>query len=572
MLLVALGVTYSPGSTRRESSPDAQTVQFRQPLISSYPFTPEDTVPSGVELSGWLVLEDWLFSGPAGNKVVTERNSVVGQGQCLPPAAVQLTERWSAEGELIDNLAEDYGEQEAASIVMAHRRSYIGQSDLETMRHLGVQKLFVPLPWATFADALAEVDEERYGEHDPDGEAVVVQDPYYKDTARFVTLPRKWLRMFLRKCTALNLKVILEMHQYPGGEKLEPSSGTWPEPPKFWTANARAGNKSVPLTRIGHMLVRAMVDWVGRLEAKERNAVVGVSLMDDPAAGSRNAEWADEEQVLAWLATAADIFRRSTLPSLGVRLYIPLAETAFQDFWRTVPAWFQRTFSRNEEETWAVIAMHGYIAWSEDGCTGRVTEGAGYFCDQDMPSIIATLEACLQPPSDRFRKHFHGLRATAFSIGSYNSGLLGCGDHATQAVLLQTMLRTLRENGHEPFFNSWRAPFAPNFERGWSLKYIMGRERAREPFPCIQPEERGWKADGNWKPPIPHVVETEPEPAQGPQRAQSEDAGPAGDFLDGDDVEEEDYGKWASDGDLGGGFDGYDEGEEVDWDPWKAYA
>ena len=34
-----------------------------------------------------------------------------------------------------------------------------------------------------------------------------------------------------------------------------------------------------------------------------------------------------------------------------------------------------------------------------------------------------------------------------------------------------------RSDEIEPFFWTWKMPFGPNFEAGWSLKYVLGLEK-----------------------------------------------------------------------------------------------
>ncbi|CAE8666991.1 unnamed protein product, partial [Polarella glacialis] len=146
---------------------------------------------SGVNLGGWLNLEDWFFSGSAGRNVMTLQSA--GQGACLPPLVQQLDKHWPSEGILIHRLREQSGPKYAASVMTAHRRTFIQEADLDAMRKLGIRTVRLPLNWAAFADALAPLDKKLYGTHDPDTTPWVVPDPFYKDQAAFVTVPRNML-------------------------------------------------------------------------------------------------------------------------------------------------------------------------------------------------------------------------------------------------------------------------------------------------------------------------------------------------------------------------------------------
>lgn len=51
--------------------------------------------------------------------------------------------------------------------------------------------------------------------------------------------------------------------------------------------------------------------------------------MNEPAHTNAWSHFAQEEDVLAWLATTAEDFRNSKLPKEGVKLYVNIIETAF---------------------------------------------------------------------------------------------------------------------------------------------------------------------------------------------------------------------------------------------------
>lgn len=117
--------------------------------------------PPGVNVGGWLVLEDWFFSGPTGRHVMS--TDPAGQGYCLPPLLQGSERPWPSEGILTKTLETTRGENETVEIFEAHRHSFVGDVDLQRMSDMGVSKLRVPIPWATFADTLADIDPVRLG-------------------------------------------------------------------------------------------------------------------------------------------------------------------------------------------------------------------------------------------------------------------------------------------------------------------------------------------------------------------------------------------------------------------------
>merc|ERR1712232_1481617 len=100
---------------------------------------------------------------------------------------------------------------------------------------------------------------------------------------------------------------------------------------------------------LGLKIVEALVKWVEGLDPKLLSAVAGITLMNEPAhLNAIEEEIADSnDQILQWLADAADIFRKSTLSQNGVKLYMNIIETAFKPpgFDKLIPTWWHQTFN-----------------------------------------------------------------------------------------------------------------------------------------------------------------------------------------------------------------------------------
>ena len=182
---------------------------------------------SGVNLGGWLCLEDWFYSGDSGVHVSSVDEA--GQGACLPPAVTQLDKPWPSEGHLTYRLNQTKGSKFAVKALTAHRHSFIGETDLAAIRDLGLSVVRVPITWAAFADALVPLDQKIYGSHNPHNETVIVPDPFYNDRAAFATIPRDWLAELLRRCTEHGLRALIDLHAFPGGAALGTYNGVWPD-------------------------------------------------------------------------------------------------------------------------------------------------------------------------------------------------------------------------------------------------------------------------------------------------------------------------------------------------------
>merc|ERR1712032_1549163 len=163
-------------------------------------------------------------------------------------------------------------------------------------------------------------------------------------------------------------------------------------------------------------------------------------------------------------------------------------ETAFVDFYATVPQWWRDTVSAAEQREWAVMDIHWYSAWAGDACSGRTAEGGAYFCDDPIEEIREKVQGCIKGFTQKLAHNFPGLKATSeFSLGTYDQALFACTDPAPLGVFLNEQVKAFNQDNIQPFFWTWRMPYGPAFEPGWSLKHALGKESAHRDFPCFQP-------------------------------------------------------------------------------------
>mmetsp|Transcript_8629 Transcript_8629/g.18875 ORF Transcript_8629/g.18875 Transcript_8629/m.18875 type:complete len:584 (+) Transcript_8629:64-1815(+) len=435
-----------------------------------------------VNFGGWLCLEDWFFSGAVGRYVSTPNVLKRGQGACLPPlVSGPLDKPWASEGGLVAELERKHGSDFAAQALKAHRESYINETDFKQLKTLGIKSVRIPLTWAMFADALKDLAPELYGKHNPETDTVIVPDPYYVHEIKYATVPRQWLKERLLDASAQDLEVVLDLHTMPGGSSDGTYSGVWPLQPVFWYENAKVGTRNISLQEVGIMLNVALIKWVESLgDLLAKGTIRGVALINEPGHLSAFAghSWCTEKDVLDFVDKYADLFRKSSLPSRGVRLYVQLIETAFDQFNKTVPDWYHRSFSAEERSTWAVMARHFYTAWNGH-CNGLIEAGGAFQCDAPMGQIKEILDKCVTSYAKGFIKLFPSdLRAvTEWSLGTHYDANMAC----TRADVLREVFEAhvngfalLNDRLIEPFFWTWRMPFAPKFEPGWSLKFFSG--------------------------------------------------------------------------------------------------
>lgn len=437
----------------------------------------------GVNFGGWLCLEDWFYSGQEGKHVSTEDKA--GQGRSLPPMVTSLDTPWPSEGILTHRLVEAHGAAWTVEAFEAHRGTYITEQDLQQVAAAGLKEVRIPLAWSAFADALGDVQPLIYGMHDPDTEAVVVPDPYYNSTSSFVTIPRNNLVAFLRSAAKHGIKVLLDLHNFPGGSADGTYNGVWPQTPAFWTGSV--GSPPTPLTDLGHKLVKALIAWVEGLDDAAFAGVGGITPMNEPAHLSSGKTWAKEQQVLDWVAVASEYFRASSLPKRGVRLYLNLIRTAFKDFLPTVSKWYHATFTQAERTSWVVMDRHYYAAWDTGVCDAHPVianqTAPGYTCDESESAMRAKMVKCVGGDfTVLFNQYFpDDLKScTEFSASSYENAPLACSyKNATFTNLwLEVQLQEYARTAVEPWFWTWRMPYGPVFESAWSLKYLLGLENA----------------------------------------------------------------------------------------------
>eukprot|EP00928_Gymnodinium_smaydae_P056138 TRINITY_DN39567_c0_g1_i1.p1 TRINITY_DN39567_c0_g1~~TRINITY_DN39567_c0_g1_i1.p1 ORF type:complete len:540 (-),score=43.63 TRINITY_DN39567_c0_g1_i1:160-1740(-) len=447
------------------------------------------SLPDGTNFGGWLVLEDWFFSGRHGTHVATFDESK-GQGQCLPPLLPGVLEPWKSEGLLGYNLSMTRGRSAAVRIFEAHRNTYVALSDVQKLQDLGIRTVRVPIPWFTFADALAALDVTHYGMHNPDHDTVMVPDPYYVDSAMYATVPRQLLKTWLGHFKRYGLRAILDIHSMPGGSSQGTYNGVWPKKPAFWQHNVRVGATNTTLRQCGHLIASALISWVEELEPELRRAVAGITIMNEPAHmaaynyGSRRFVDSSND-VLTWLSQGADAFRKSQLPKAGVKLYVNLIESSNRRFWPVVASWFRREFTKAEREEWAVFDKHWYAAWLGP-CQGVDTGSGGYSCNDDPERIRSVVRHCVRQFAQDFIRHVpDGLKSnTEFSASTHENAFLGCGDSVVSRIFLEEQARVFADYGIESFFWTWKMPYGSNFELSWSLKRILGVEDTRSAYPC----------------------------------------------------------------------------------------
>merc|ERR1712232_895536 len=113
--------------------------------------------------------------------------------------------------------------------------------------------------------------------------------------------------------------------------------------------------------------------------------------------------------MLDWLRRASNLFKWSSLPKKGIKLYINVVETAFRNnegFEQTFPSWWSAHFSKEERNSWAVLDRHKYWTWEPEcnGCDEFEEDGqpkCAWTCDAPRGEVEEKLRGCITRWRDR---------------------------------------------------------------------------------------------------------------------------------------------------------------------------
>ena len=241
-----------------------------------------------------------------------------------------------------------FGEQAALAAFEHHRETYVTDDDIAAILAAGYSRVRLPVTWACFA--------ARDG--DP---ATLLRDPAHPEISH-VTVPKEKMTEYLSRLTRAGLKVLIDVHNMPGGSSLGTYNGVYPAPPAFWD-DAR-------LMSLGRGVLRSMMQWFRELPAEARAGVDGFTLLNEPAHMLPD----KLETMKRWYVDAVEDYRKLIVAparrrASRRRAYVNLIETAGWDV-DQMADWIGSVFTPEERAEWVVLDVHTYVAW-EDPVPGR---------------------------------------------------------------------------------------------------------------------------------------------------------------------------------------------------------
>jgi hypothetical protein len=443
-------------------------------------------VPNGVNLGGWLVLEDWFYgkNGSAYDSafhVTTPRiQGPVGFSQNIDPSSRPFM--FTSETDLLTKL-----DKPVASL-QVHRDHYVDvASELAAIASHGIKYVRLPITWCfnwrdeplTIYGATSVTLPPRTGE-------VLVRDPFLgntcgvagNQTCQWLAIPEWRVIDVLARADALGLKVLLDIHAFPGGSSDGTYNGVWPLAPAFWTSQADANFAAI---------VGGLIEWMEELANRNASAfsgLYGLTPMNEPGLGMPGGTAAH----LDTLAIALQLFRASRLPAAGKYLLMNMIQISSD----AAASWWLSRTTATERAQWAVIDLHHYIAWpGVDWCANssrtidelrRAVDAAPDTWQWSARTSLRLTNSSALVAMSEFSGSTH--EDTTKSC-SPNNVAFGDPAKAMEVVryFVSKQVQTSAATNVIDFFWKWHLPFNSNFRTEWSLKHILATDEAAEQAP-----------------------------------------------------------------------------------------
>mmetsp|Transcript_5953 Transcript_5953/g.11279 ORF Transcript_5953/g.11279 Transcript_5953/m.11279 type:complete len:463 (-) Transcript_5953:46-1434(-) len=419
---------------------------------------------TGVNLGGWYLIEEWMFSNGQFDRVA--EMSDLPQGVIMPPLLPDgLGENWYGEGDLVNKISSKYDDDFAVKVIEAHRDSYITDEDIKKMKESNITAVRMPLGWWAFVEeSLSDTP-------------VVITDPAHSDM-KFVTITHDALASQIKRFADEDIDVLLDIHAMPGGSSQGSYSGIFPSTPMFWDSG--------DLLNQGLDIVTALCDFYLGLDSSLQSHVTGVTLINEPA-HNMNSEGALTEKLTAWLSQAIDIYRQKVvLAAENVpvpMLYVNLIETALQP--QQIVDFFHDTFSASELEEWAILDIHHYFAW-DGGHNGCYDGSCAYTCaDSATSEGLDSITSLIGDGAVSSHQFFFDngtiplVSCSEYSLATYDLSASSCRGSTILTAMHDEQAKGFENQGlYGAYFWTWKMPYGGTHEEAWSLKNFLGIEES----------------------------------------------------------------------------------------------
>lgn len=478
--------------------------------------------PNGVNLGGAFVLEDWFFSSDKVDHYVstpcTYKNTGIANSNIFANDPQMQNFTWTSETDLIQKfLQKGYTEAQVENMFQQHRDTYFEQEqngpknldeNFAKLQSLGITLVRLPITWAiTYPDHSYVIDPGRGGATvtiPATTKIVLVTDPFYPNV-KWASIPVGEIETILKTASRHNIKVMLDIHAYPGGSGDGTYNGVWPNPPRFWTTGLDNDGKPIYQKNF-QVIVGNVIAWASSLSTRSDKSYIdglaGISPMNEPAhlmgipiaRCDSNSSWGitSYNEVLDTLALSVADFKNSSLPSQHIKLDMNIIETMFpttlseNQIYSTIGSWWENITTESERKTWAIMDIHHYIAW-DNNCnqclmkyvTANMITTEGFNQVKICSSWFLTLRGKLGLSQDSL------LSTSEFSAATNSDTDLSCASGKVakpyttpinyadyRNYFLEQQIKNAKKANIQTYFWTWMIPYNKNYQNEWALYSI----------------------------------------------------------------------------------------------------
>jgi hypothetical protein len=477
--------------------------------------------PSGVNLGGVYVLEDWFFSSSEVDHYVatpcTYKDTGIASSQIFAQSTAVPNFTWTSETQMIQQFsAQGYTDSQIAALFTSHRANYLLDpanhidnlnSVFSRIRALGIREVRLPITWAiTYPTQSYTINPGNGGSPivvPATTQVTLIQDPFYP-SLKWASVPIGQVMQVLKVASRHGIKVLLDIHAYPGGSSDGTFNGIWPLQPEFWNTGLDSNNTPIYQDNF-QTIFQNLITWAESLYTMSDKTYAaglgGLTAMNEPAhlmgippARCTNGSWGitSYQDVLDTLALAVKDFGQSSLPAHNVKLYMNVIETMFpttmtgEQIYSVIGTWWNSITTSNDRQTWAVLDLHHYFAWDgkcnsclQNYVTNGVIQQAGFDqmkqCSDDW--YLTIREKLGLSSMDRFA-------TTEFSASANSDTYQSCASGNAQPTtpqnyetyrnaVLQYQIDDAKQADIDLYFWTWTIPYNDNFQHEWSLTNIL---------------------------------------------------------------------------------------------------
>lgn len=475
--------------------------------------------PDGVNFGGMYVLEDWLSSSDKVDHYVSTpcqyKNTGIANSNIFAQDPHIKNFTWTSETNLTEKFLQNgYTEEQVAELFQQHRDTYLLQekdgpgsidANFAKLQSLGIKFIRLPVTWAiTYPDHSYTINPGNGGTPvviPATNKVVLITDPFYPNV-KWASIPIMQIETILQIASWHGIKVLIDIHAYPGGSGDGTYNGVWPNPPRFWTTGVNANGKPIYQKNF-QTIVQNLIIWADGLfkldDQSYANGLAGLSPMNEPAhlMGIPDARcdsktsWGitSYQDVLNTLALSVNDFKQSSLPSHNIKLYMNVIETMFPNginTYKTIGTWWNGITSEEERDNWAMLDIHHYIAWDancnqcimNDVVDNKITsEGfakakmcSSWFLnlrqnlDLSEKSLLSTSEISASTNSDTDLSCASGRTALPYKTPDNYAEY--------RNYFLEEQIANAKKANIQTYFWNWMIPYNKNYQNEWSLYNI----------------------------------------------------------------------------------------------------